>query len=219
MANGYYPPGYFTYHAEGGASSATDVLHWPSYYSGVTIGPGYDMKDRNESSVYRDMIACGISKKDADIIKKGAGKKQADAEKFVTENINKVSRLTKAQKVAIFNMIWSKHYVPETKRIYNNLPSKICEKNIPFKDNSYKNSKEEWDKVPWDDLDNKIMDIAVDLMYQGAFSYKELKYALTKNDPDYLIKCIQLHDDLVKWDKGRKRIPYLRNLINGPSNF
>ena len=79
-------------------------------------------------------------KKDADIIKKGAEKNQVDAEKFVSENINKISKLTKAQKVAIFNMIWSKHNVPETKRIYNNLPSRIREKNIPFGNDSHKNS-------------------------------------------------------------------------------
>ena len=74
MANGYYPPGYFTFHAEGASSSVTDTLHWPRGASGVTIGPGYDVKERTELDVYADMISVGISREDANIIKKRSRK-------------------------------------------------------------------------------------------------------------------------------------------------
>ena len=70
MTSGYYPPGYFTYPAEGESLRLTDAAHWPTFNSGATIGPGYDMKHRSEMSVYSSMIACGISKRDADTIKK-----------------------------------------------------------------------------------------------------------------------------------------------------
>ena len=130
MANGYYPPGYFTFHAEGASSSATDTLHWPKGESGVTIGPGYDLKERTESEVYADMISVGISRADADIIKKGAGKKFHEADAFVKNYKNKIKPITKAQKIALFTMIWKRYYLPTAKRIYSHLPSKVYERDI-----------------------------------------------------------------------------------------
>ena len=111
MANGDYPPGYFTFHAEGASSSATDRLHWPSQYSGVTIGPGYDLKERTELEIYTDMISIGMSREDANIIKKGAGKKFREAEVFVKEFKNKIKPLNKIQKIALFTMIRRRYYL------------------------------------------------------------------------------------------------------------
>ena len=41
-----------------------------------------------------------------------------------------------------------------------------------------------------------------------------MKYASTKNDINYLIECMQSSLKIVNWDKGRKRIPYLKGELN-----
>lgn len=40
--------------------TTTARLHWPGGASGVTLGPGYDMKDRSAASVTVDLQAIGI---------------------------------------------------------------------------------------------------------------------------------------------------------------
>lgn len=220
MANGYYPPGYFTFHAEGASTNpATNSLHFPGGKSGVTIGPGYDMKRRTEQEIYQDMITIGISKEDAEIIKLGSKLMHENARKFVKDNQNKIKPLTKAQKIMLFKMIWNSTYYPQAKNIYSKVPKKVFEKDIDTL--NIKDSKESWDKTKWEDLDSKIIDIIVDLHYQGAFLKRiSLQYASSKNDPNYFADCIACYDDLVAYDKkNRKRIPYLKGEYNGPKDF
>ena len=80
------------------------------------------------------------------------------------------------------------------------------------------NSTLEWQKANWDDLDHRIIDVIVDSVYQGVYRFMKLKLASTKNDAEYFALCIEKHPMASIYDKGRKRIPYLRRVINGPSN-
>ena len=210
MANGYVPKGYFTYRAEG-TEKATEKFHWPGGASGVTIGKGYDMKDRSESDIYIDMISVGVSQNDANIIKKASHKTGLDAKKFADENKDKIKPLTKTQKIDLFNKIWHGTYIPRARSVYNGIPETIHEKDI--KNLNKSDSKESWKKTKWEDLDDKIMEIIVDLIYQGAY-FKDIKYASTKNDKDYLVKCMETYPKILKWDEGRRRIPYLKGTFD-----
>ena len=214
MANGYCSPGYFTFHAEGASSSVTDTLHW---LKGESVGPGYDLKERTESESYADIISVGISRADADIIKKGAGKKFHEADAFVKNYKNNIKLITTAQKIALFTMIWKRYYVPTAKRIYNHLPSKVYERDIKCLQKT--NSTLAWQKASCDDLDHRIIDVIVDFVYQGVYRFMEIKLASTKNDAEYFALCIENHPMASIYDKGRKRIPYLKTVINGPSNY
>ncbi|WP_145984481.1 lysozyme family protein [Zymobacter palmae] len=220
MANGYYPSGYFTFHAEGASTNpATNSLHFPKGKSGVTIGPGYDLKTRTKDDVYRDMIAIGVSKEDANIIKEGIGKMHEEAQRFVNENKNKIKKLTKAQKIMLFKIIWNSTYYTGAKSVYKaRVPKKVFEKDTKILNKT--DSKLFLNKTNWDDLNDKILDIAVDLHYQGALAKNSsLQYAISKNDPLYLADCIEKFPDLVSYDGNRKRIPYLRGTFSGPSDF
>ena len=220
MANGYVPKGYFTFRAEGAATDPnTDNLHWPKGASGVTIGPGYDLKEKDAGKVYIDMISIGVSREDAEIIKKGVAKTGSDAEKFVNENKSKIKNLTKEQKIRLFQKIWTRQYLTQAERVYNKLPKKIFEKDISFLKKP--DSKVSWDKVKWEDLDNEILDMIVDLSYQGAYSYKrrDIQYVSTKNDRSLLAEAIKHDSELLRMDKGRRRIPFLQGKENGPTGF
>ena len=165
------------------------------------------MKSRLESDIYKDMISIGVNQHDANIIKKASHKKGLDAKKFADENKDKIKPLTKIQKIDLFNKIWHGTYIPRAISAYKGIPETIHEKDIENLNKS--ESKESWKKTKWEDLDDRIMEIIVDLVYQGAY-YKSIKYASTKNDRNYLVECMMREPEIVTWDKGRRRIPYLK---------
>ena len=83
------PTGQITFNAEGNdvqnSIFFTRKLHHPSYESGVTIGRGYDMKNRSQEQVRSDLISAGMSQEQAEKYAKGAGLKGEKAEQFVIE--------------------------------------------------------------------------------------------------------------------------------------
>jgi GH24 family phage-related lysozyme (muramidase) len=89
-------------------------LHHPSAGSGVTIGPGYDMKDRSVTEVQRDLLAINVPADAAAIAAKGAGLSGSAASKFVSDN-KKVLDLTTAQETALLGQIIG-HYESMVKR-------------------------------------------------------------------------------------------------------
>ena len=169
------------------------------------------MKERLESDIYMDLISVGVSQNDANIIKKASHKTGLDAKKFADDNNSKIKPLTKIQKINLFKKIWYGTYLPRAISKYNNISETIYEKKIIRMKKP--DSKDSWKKTKWEDLDNKIMDIIVDLIYQGAY-FDDIKYASTKNDINYLVECMKQYPKIVKWDDGRRRIPYLKGEIN-----
>ena len=119
----------------------------------------------------------------------------------------------------LFKIIWNSTYYSGAKSVYKTkVPKKIFEKDIEVLNK--KDSTLSWDKTNWDDLNNKILDIVIDLHYQGALAKNSsVQYAISKNDPLYLADCIGKFPKLVSYDRNRKRIPYLRGTFSGPSNF
>ncbi len=73
----------YEHEAQAGVSNR---LHHPSSGSGVTIGPGYDMKDRTASSVEQALMAVGVPQAAAREAAQGAGKSGEAASKFVREH-------------------------------------------------------------------------------------------------------------------------------------
>jgi GH24 family phage-related lysozyme (muramidase)/peptidoglycan hydrolase-like protein with peptidoglycan-binding domain len=74
------------YHAEGGGRAVASGLYWPQGSSGVTVGPGYDMKKRTEKEIYADLAAVDVPDDVARKIAKGAGLSGAAAKKFADDN-------------------------------------------------------------------------------------------------------------------------------------
>ncbi|KQT32462.1 hypothetical protein ASG29_11835 [Sphingomonas sp. Leaf412] len=83
----------YDHEAQAGVSNR---LHWPKGASGVTLGPGYDMKGKSEGQVIRDLTAIGVDVDTAAKVAKGAGLSGADARDFATGNRSLVS-LNKTQ--------------------------------------------------------------------------------------------------------------------------
>lgn len=203
MANGYVPTGEYTYVVEG-HEGETSILHFPEFESGVTIGKGYDMRLRTSSEIYGDMISIGMKREDALIVSQASGLHHADARNFVKTNRDKIAKIDKSQKIKLFNKIWT-GYIKDSQRLYN----KFVLDNIKESDlNASSKTGLNWEKTKWDDLQDKIQDILVDLKYQGKLKNKVAKIA-SKNDIEYLAKFIESSSDLQPFERARKRADYL----------
>jgi GH24 family phage-related lysozyme (muramidase) len=79
-------------------------LYWPGGASGVTLGAGYDMKERTKNQVSADMVRICVPKAIADKIANGAGLSGSKAEDFADDNHDLVT-LTNAQETALLAFI------------------------------------------------------------------------------------------------------------------
>jgi hypothetical protein len=91
----------FRHEAQAGVSNH---LHWPGGSSGVTLGPGYDMRERSRHAIVRDMLAIGLAKSIAEKIAGGSKLVGSNAEDFADDNEDLVS-LTNSQETALLKLI------------------------------------------------------------------------------------------------------------------
>lgn len=89
----------FLYHHEA-QKGVSNHLHWPKAGSGVTLGPGYDMKGRSSAEIERDLTAVGVDPAAARKAGEGAGLTGAAARDFAATNKNVIS-LTADQEKAL----------------------------------------------------------------------------------------------------------------------
>ncbi len=76
----------FVFRHEAGDGKVTAHLHHPSADSGVTIGPGYDMRDRKPDDIAQDLQAANVAPDAAAAASKGAGLRGPAADEFAADN-------------------------------------------------------------------------------------------------------------------------------------
>lgn len=85
-SGGLSPEGFeFLYQKEAQAG-VSNKLHWPGGGSGVTLGPGYDMKGRTADQIKQDLIAVGVDSATAEQVSRGAGLQGNAAKTFAANN-------------------------------------------------------------------------------------------------------------------------------------
>lgn len=82
----------------------SNYLHWPGGSSGVTLGPGYDMKERTEAGIIADLTAIGVDRAKASKVAKGARLTNKIAQDFATNN-RKLIKLTGKDEIALLKNI------------------------------------------------------------------------------------------------------------------
>ncbi|HFG2074739.1 TPA: type VI secretion system tip protein TssI/VgrG [Vibrio cholerae] len=201
------PKGQLTFDAEGndieGNIYFSRVIHWPgNSESGVTIGRGYDIGNRSQPEVCDLLIKSGVAHDQATVISKGAGLKGSNADNYVRLNKTNTEISRKAQH-NIFLTIYPE-YIKRAKINYDKWTTEkgVILANIEGVD--YK------DKTPWDELDPKIQDVIVDLVYQGfTKGPRPMVYGML-NDKEKLADYISTNPTLKMYEKGRRRASYLR---------
>lgn len=84
--------------------NVSNKVHWPQGASGVTLGAGYDMKERTAAEVEADLKEIGVADVAAKATSGGAGKSGEDAKKFVSDNPDCVD-LTEEQEKKLLKKI------------------------------------------------------------------------------------------------------------------
>lgn len=94
------PAGLLFIAAEEEQPGVSNHLHFPGGNSGVTLGPGYDMKGKSVEQIELALALIGIDKPTATAVAAASGKSGADAKAFVDRN-KKLINLTNAQQAGL----------------------------------------------------------------------------------------------------------------------
>ncbi|MBO0932020.1 hypothetical protein, partial [Fibrella aquatilis] len=103
--NGYH----FTFKEEVGKDPKTQEIslhpHIPpgSSSSGVTLGPGYDMKERSPEEVRATLIGIGMSEERASAFSEGAGLEGKEAREWASDH--RQLNITPAERIELFNVL------------------------------------------------------------------------------------------------------------------
>lgn len=146
--------GVLTWDSEGqeGGPYHSRAFHVPSDTSGVTLGRGYDMKQKTATTIIADLTTAGLTAVEAAKIGKAAGLMGAAARKFVIENDLLDFEITAAVQLALFKKTYDFH-LADMKRISNSSSTVAA-----------------YGQIDWSKLPQTIVDILVDLRYRGDFT-------------------------------------------------
>ncbi len=75
----------FTYDQEIGHQGQSLVPHYPGGASGVTIGPGYDMKFRSPEQIYEDLTRAGVDPETAYALTEAAHLSGSEAQEWINK--------------------------------------------------------------------------------------------------------------------------------------
>ena len=193
--------GKVTFESEGaeGGPFHSRILHVPSPTSGLTIGRGYDMKMKGAVKISRDLMAAGITQKDAAQLSKAAGLSGAAAKAFIIAHKLEKYEITQQQQVKLFDISY-KEEEAETKR--------LCVK---------ADVEAKYGKCNWLTLDSAIKQILVDLKFRGDYTggtRKFLQKHVVANDTREFLKALS---DRSNWlllrvpqDRFQRRVSFFR---------
>ncbi|MBD8238126.1 hypothetical protein IFU18_16360 [Pseudomonas fluorescens] len=165
-------------------------LHWPGGASGVTLGRGYDIRHRTQNAVRADLIAAGVDIPSAENFSRGAGLFGNSARDFVSANRDAYGIISLRAQRILFEIVIYPRYEAATRQQYN---SSVMSG---------------W--ISWEQLDERVRDIAVDLTYQqGSIWSRQIPY-IRQNSREALAMYIQETPELAQYEQGRNRARYLR---------
>lgn len=194
--------GLLTWDAEGNNVSSSIYFsrraHWPGGASGVTIGRGYDMKERRKEKIEADLIAAGLSKADAEILAKGAQLDKENAKKFIDqEDVRKIV-ISEEQQVKLFENMYS-WYWSDARR--------LCMKS---------DVENKYGACNWSTFNPIITDLIADLRYRGDYARghrEKIQKDLLSGDIDKIISALEYLQKsyAIPIDRHNRRIKFLRS--------
>lgn len=161
--------GRLTFDAEGqeGGPYHSRVFHVPSPSSGLTIGRGYDMKNRSKSEIRDDLIAAGVPAADAALVSQAAGLTGDRAEEFVEENDLEDFEISQPAQVRLFEIEYRRQEA-DARRLATKADVTRA-----------------YGSTDWDTLNAFIKEVVVDLRFRGDYtptSRKFLQAHIAAND-------------------------------------
>lgn len=169
--------GIVTWESEGaeGGYFHSRKLHVPSNYSGLTIGRGYDFKEKKHTTVISNLTSAGIDTKNIEILKKSVGLFGTTAKQFIIDNDLLDFEISPEAQKKLFKISYD-YEASVVKRI-----------------SIRKDTEEKYGGCDWDNLNKSIKDIAVDLKFRGDYKTATRKFiqkSIADNDLDAFKKEI-----------------------------
>lgn len=179
------PPsrGQLTWDCEGqeGGPYHSRVLHVPSASSGLTLGRGYDLRDRRRAEVEQSLCRAGLGTELANLIASGVRLKGRAAERFIVDNDLLDFELTPGSQRRLFEAVYG---------VMARDVERICAK--PDVILTY-------GSVDWPLLDGRIKAVLIDLRYRGDYtgaSRRLIQGAVARND---LVGFTQILSTATHW--------------------
>ena len=122
----------------------------PTPGSGVTIGVGYDLRERTKAGVLADMTAAGVPNATAEALASAAGLSGKPADEFVAKHPS--LSITREQSETLFASVY------EAKAAYA--------RHLATKPDVVK----EYGETDWDKLDQGIKDVLIDMTFRGDYT-------------------------------------------------
>jgi len=126
--------------------------HVPTDSSGVTLGRGYDMRDKTPAGISADLTACGLDPAAAAQFAKAAGLSGAAGKSFIVQNNLSNFEITPGQQKLLFALTYQQ-MVSDVLR--------ICQK---------PDLVARYGATDWAALPAKVRDLVVDLRYRGDYT-------------------------------------------------
>jgi len=148
------PYGLITWEVEGneGGPYHSRKLHVPSATSGLTLGRGYDMKNRTAAKINQDLVAAGVPAADAAKIAKAAGLAGDAAKKFIADQQLATFEIAKPAQVALFLITYA-----DEKAVVDRISAKP-------------DTVAAYGACDWAKTHQAVIDLLVDLKYRGDYT-------------------------------------------------
>ncbi len=191
--------GNLTYEAEGteGGIYHSRKLHVPADSSGLTIGRGYDMKEKTSTKISEDLIQAGVDQDSAMLLSQASGLFGTIAKQFISANNLAEFEISPAVQQALFRKIYAEMEA-DVKRICNKEDCVIA-----------------YGAVDWDKLDSKIKEVLVDLRYRGDYTPRSREWLQKFVAGNDLILFRQVLADQALWQRvPQDRFNRRKNFLN-----
>lgn len=192
------PYGLITWEVEGneGGPYHSRKLHVPSATSGLTLGRGYDMKNRSAAKINQDLTASGVPAADAAKIAQAAGLAGDAAKKFITTQQLSSFEISKPAQVALFLITYA-----DEKAVVDRISAK------PETVAAY-------GACLWAKIDQAVIDLLVDLKYRGDYTPDSrvlVQPLAARNDLAGLAQVMKLRTNWpnVPKDRFERRVAFL----------
>lgn len=174
------------------------VLHVPSSTSGLTIGRGYDMKEKSAQKIINDLVEAGVDEEHAKLLGEASGLSGDEAKIFIESNDLSDFEITMDAQEALF---------ATTYEAMSNDVQRICNKD---------DCVAAYGPVDWENLETKIIDILIDLRYRGDYtptSRRRIQKFVSANDLDSITADLSDRDNWsnVPEDRFNRRRDFLHS--------
>jgi hypothetical protein len=165
------------------------ILHWPeTIHSGVTIGRGYDMGNRDRTEIYATLRHATFDDYRAELCSRAAGMKGPSCDSFVTAYGPLVGEITHQQQVNLFNISF-RTYITTAERIYARIyPAGLS----------------------WSDVDQKVKDVFYDTLYQGNTGASDMAKIISSGKKSELVNWLRAVRPNKDTRRDNARIVWLR---------